>query len=73
MFMVWLMEQEDRDDEVGDLQRLIHRDFNNGCLPPPKTTKAVIEHFINKHPDRFIEVRQWFVEAIKAYDAPLDK
>jgi|APGre2960657404_1045060.scaffolds.fasta_scaffold472488_2 hypothetical protein len=73
MFMVWLMEQEDRDDEVGDLQRLIHRDFNNGCLPPPKSVKSVVEHFINHHPERFIEIRQNLIAAIKAYDAPLDK
>jgi coenzyme F420-reducing hydrogenase gamma subunit len=73
MFMVWLMEQEDRDDAVGRLQSLIYRDFNNGCLPPPKSIKAVVEHFINNHPERFLEIRESLIEAIKAYDAPLDK
>jgi coenzyme F420-reducing hydrogenase gamma subunit len=73
MFMVWLMEQEDRDDAVGRLRSIIYRDYNNGCLPSPKSIKTVVEHFINHHPERFIEIRQTLVEAIKAYDAPLDK
>lgn len=73
MFMVWLMEQEDREDSVGDLQRLIYRDYNNGCLPSPKSIKAVVEHFINNHPDRFLEIRTNLVEAIKAYDSQEDK
>lgn len=73
MFMVWLMEQEDRDDGVGRLQSLIYKDFNNGCLPPPKSIKAVVEHFISYHPDRFLQIRADLIEAIKAYEAPDDK
>lgn len=67
------MEQEDRDDAVGRLRSIIYRDYNNGCLPSPKSIKTVVEHFINHHPERFIEIRETLVEAIKAYDAPLDK
>lgn len=68
MFMAWLMEQEDRDDEVTVLYKTLFRDYNNGCLPAMIKLKDILEHFMNKHPHKYVEVREQFVTAIKVYD-----
>jgi hypothetical protein len=73
MFMQWLMEQEDRDDSVGSLYKLIYNDRNNGCLNSVASMKYVIQHFINVHPNQFIILRSYLVDAIKAYEDPLAK
>lgn len=73
MFMQWLMEQEDREDEIGELYKLIYRDHNNGCLSGLKNVKHVVQHFINVHPNQFLDFRQNLVVAIKAYEDPLAK
>ena len=73
MFMQWLMEQDDRDDEVGSLYKLIYSDRNNGCLNSVASIKHVAQHFINNHPKQFIIFRSYLVEAIKAYEDPLAK
>jgi hypothetical protein len=71
MFMVWLMDQEDREDAVGDLYRLIYTDYNNGCLPRINSSKAVAIHFLDHHPNQFILFRDLLTEAIRAYEDPL--
>ena len=73
MFMQWLMEQDDRDDEIGSLYKLIYSDRNNGCLNSVASIKHVAQHFINNHPNQFIVFRSYLVEAIKAYEDPLAK
>ena len=73
MFMQWLMEQEDREDQVGSLYRLIYKDHNNGCLSGIGSVKHVIKHFIDIHPKQFIEFRENLAVAIKAYEDPLAK
>jgi hypothetical protein len=67
------MEQDDRDDEIGSLYKLIYNDRNNGCLNHICSTEQVIQHFINIHPKQFILFRSYMVEAIKAYEDPLAK
>jgi hypothetical protein len=71
MFMVWLMEQEDRQDAVGDLRTLLFADYNNGCMPQVSSAKSVVVHFLDKHPNQFILFRDLLAEAIKAYEDPL--
>jgi hypothetical protein len=73
MFITWLMEQEDRDDEVGMLYKVIYTDHNNGCLPTVTNLKDIGIHFINRHPEKFFDMREWIAVAIKAYDEPLDR
>lgn len=65
------MEQDDRADAVGDLRKLLFADYNNGCLPQVNSTKAIVVHFLDKHPDHFILFRDLLAEAIKAYEDPL--
>ena len=71
--MQWLMEQDDRDDEIGALYTLIYNDRNNGCLNHVCSAKQVIHHFINVHPKQFLLFRSYLIEAIKAYEDPLAK
>lgn len=73
MFMPWLLEQEDREDEIGSLSRLIYQDHNNGCLNGLNSMKSVIKHFIDVHPNQFLTFRENLVIAIKAYEDPLAK
>ena len=73
MFMPWLMEQEDREDDIGALYHMIYKDYNNGCLGSIRTIKGVLEHFLNRHPNQFIIVREYFITALKAYEDPLAK
>jgi len=68
MFMVWLMEQEDRDDNVAVLQKALFKDYNNGCLPTLSNLKGVLTHYLDKHPVSFVTVREQFIEALRAYD-----
>ena len=68
MFMVWLMEQEDRDDSVAVLQKTLFKDFNNGCLPKIVTVKDVLSHFLDHHPKHYLAVRDSFALALRAYD-----
>lgn len=72
MFMVWLMDQEDREDAVGALKDLIYADYNNGCLPVVNSSKAVADHFLDQHPNQFIMFRELLAEAIRAYEDPLE-
>ena len=69
MFMAWLLEQDDRDDEVSRLYKAIFKDYNNGCLPSMTRTKDVLLHFLNRHPHKYIEIRNLFVVALKVYDS----
>jgi len=73
MFMPWLLEQEDRDDEIGLLYKMIYTDHNNGCLNSLSSMKHIIHHFINVHPKQFLTLRSYLVVAIKAYEDPLAK
>ena len=73
MFMTWLMEQEDRDDEIGMLYKTIRSDYNNGCLPSVTNLKEIGIHFINRHPEKFFDMREWIAVSIRAYDEPLDR
>ena len=72
MFMVWLMDQEDREDSVGDLQHLLYVDYNNGCLPQVNSVKAVANHFLDYHPNQFIIFRELLAKAIQAYEDPFE-
>jgi hypothetical protein len=73
MFMPWLLEQEDRDDEIGYLYKMIYADHNNGCLNSLSSMKYIINHFINVHPKQFLLLRSHLIMAIKAYEDPLAK
>lgn len=73
MFMAWLLEQEDRDDEVSDLYKALFKDYNNGCLSTLSNLKEVLLHFKDKHPSRFEPIREQFVLAIRAYDKDIAK
>ena len=67
MFMIWIADQEDRDDDAGVLSRFIFKDYNNGCLPGRTSTLQVLEHFKYKHPDVFIETRDLMIKAMDLY------
>ena len=67
MFMYWLMEQEDRDDEIGVLYRTIFKDYNNGCLSAVTDLKKIAEHFISHHPATFFDMKDQIALALKAY------
>jgi len=74
MFMYWLMDQEDHaSDEVEALQTTLFKDYNNGCLPTITSVKGVLTHFMNKHPNSFIELREQFIKALSAYDKEITK
>lgn len=73
MFLVWLMDQEDRDDQIGDLRSLLAKDYNNGCLPSLTDLKVIGTHFLSKHPDTYMKVINMFSAAIKTYDASGDR
>jgi len=73
MFMYWLLQQEDRDDEIGLLYKMIYTDHNNGCLNTLSNMKLIIQHFISVHPKQFLLLRSYLVVAIKAYEDPLAK
>ena len=70
--MVWLMDQEDREDSVGALQHLLYTDYNNGCLPQVNSVKSVATHFLDHHPTQFILFRELLAEAIRAYEDPFE-
>ena len=73
MFLIWLMDQEDRDDEIGALRALLYKDYNNGCLSSLTDLKEMGVHFLVKHPDRYMDVISMFSSALKTYDQPLDR
>lgn len=68
MFMQWLLEDEDLEDEVAILQKLLIKDYNNGCLTSVNNVKDVLLHFLNKHPKIYAEIRDTFASALRAYD-----
>ena len=72
MFMVWLMDQEDRDDEIGALRKLLYKDYNNGCLPSITDPKVIGLHFFTKHESVYWDVLSMFSKALKTYDQPLN-
>ena len=71
--MAWLMEQDEGDDQVAQLARLLFKDYNNGCLPMLNNVRKVLLHYIDKHPARVPEIRDLFVVAIRAYDKEIGK
>jgi hypothetical protein len=73
MFMQWLMEQYDRDDEISALQNTIYVDYNNGCLGSVSDFRTVGMHFKTHHSDIFYEMQGQFATAIKTYDDPLGR
>lgn len=73
MFMQWLMEQYDRDDEISALVHTISVDYNNGCLGSVTDFLYVGKHFKTMHPDTFYEMQDQFALAIKTYDDPLGR
>jgi hypothetical protein len=73
MFMQWLIENEDLEDEVEVLQKTLLKDYNNGCLPGVSSVKDVLVHFLNKHPNVYLGIRDSFALAIRAYDKELKK
>ena len=73
MFIIWLMDQEDREDEIGALRELLYKDYNNGCLSTLTDLKEMGIHFLEKHPDRYFDIISMFSSALKTYDQPLDR
>jgi hypothetical protein len=67
MFMAWLMEQDDREDEVGALVRVIFRDYNNGCLSKLTSVGDIFDHFEAKHPKAFPEVKEYLAMGMDLY------
>ena len=49
LFMVWLLEQGEREDHIGRLCRVIKLDYNNGCLPALHDEQIIVDHFLQKH------------------------
>jgi hypothetical protein len=72
MFMVWLMDQEDREDAVGDLQQMLFADYNNGCLPQVKSVRDVALHMLDYHPKFYLIFRDLLAAALKAYEDPFE-
>lgn len=73
MFMQWLMEQDDRDDEISALVHTIYVDYNNGCLGTISDFRLVATHFKIHHSDLFYDMQDQFAIAIKTYDDPLGR
>jgi hypothetical protein len=71
MFMQWLMEQYDRDDQISALRHTIYVDYNNGCLGSVSDLLIVGTHFKTHHPDVFYKMQNQLAIAIKTYDDPL--
>lgn len=70
VFTPWILEQQDREDEVGDCARLIFEDINNGCAP--STFRDVIvwkRHFVAEHPKTVDQSLILLREAYVAYIA----
>lgn len=67
MFMMWLMDQSDRDDDAGVVSRFIFKDYNNGCLGSLTSTLTVLEHFKERHPKLFFETRELMIKAMDIY------
>jgi hypothetical protein len=53
MFTSWLLEQDDREDSVGRLSRLVQADYSAGCASLYKDAVAWKVHFEQKHPKKF--------------------
>ena len=73
MFMKWLMDQDDRDDQISALRHTIYVDYNNGCLGSINSLTVMVEHFKTNHPDAFFTMVNQLSAAIKTYDDPLDQ
>jgi hypothetical protein len=70
MFTAWVLDQQDRDGDVGDCARLIFEDINNGCAP--STFRDVIvwkRHFVAEHPKTSEQALVLLREAYVAYIA----
>lgn len=67
MFMVWLLDQYDRDDEIGALVRVINKDYNNGCLTNLSSVGAIFDHFGEYHPKAFEEVKEYLATSMDLY------
>ena len=71
MFTVWILDQQERDDDTGEFARLLWADINNGCAPSHALKSAVEwkEHFAVKHPKICERVNILLVEAYVSYVA----
>jgi hypothetical protein len=67
MFIVWFFDQEDREDAVGALVRAIQRDYNNGCISDLRNIGAIFDHFQEKHPIAFPQVKEYLARAMDLY------
>lgn len=49
MFTLWALDQQDRDDSVGKIAKLMYRDHNDGCAIMFKDATGWLHHFQDKH------------------------
>jgi hypothetical protein len=67
MFLIWALDQQDRDDSVGLLTRTMWQDYNAGCAGPYKTAVEWKEHFEQKHPSKFEALLELLGDAYVEY------
>lgn len=61
------MDQDDRDDAVGELARLLFTDYNAGCALMYKDPLGWMEHFKQAHRKSFEKVKDMLGEAYTEY------
>ena len=72
MFVAWLLEQQDRPDEIGRLAEVVYADRNNGCFMGRRAIH-VQEHFFTKHTKLYMHVMPILAKAVKEYSLVNEK
>lgn len=67
MFSIWLLEQQDREDSVGQFARLAWQDYNSGCAAMYKDAVGWKKHFDTCHGAKLDKLMELLGDAYVEY------
>jgi hypothetical protein len=72
MFTSWVLDQQDRDDTVGKLAKVMWDDYNAGCASMFKDPVAWKNHFESVHRKQAALLMDWLSDTFVEYCTSLD-
>ena len=67
MFTSWVLDQQDRDDTVGKLAKVMWDDYNAGCAVMFKDPVAWKNHFESRHKKQAPLLMEWLSDTFVEY------
>jgi hypothetical protein len=67
MFTAWLLDQQGREDSIGDLADLVYEDHNAGCAIMFKDAVAWLSHFESSHRKQLVILTEMLGDAYVEY------